>query len=165
MQELLRYLRANGFKTFIVSGGGATLCGCGANASTASAGAGGRLDQPHQVELGPSGPVLVKTLDFLFVDDKAGKPVGIHEFIGRRPIAAFGNSDGDKEMLEYATIDNPRPSLGLIVHHTDAKREYAYDANPQSTGKLVEALHEALERGWVVVDMAQDWNRIFAFEP
>ncbi len=166
MQELLRYLRANGFKTFIVSGGGADFMRVWSERVYGI--------PPEQVvgstsrtkyELGPSGPVLVKTLDFLFVDDKAGKPVGIHEFIGRRPIAAFGNSDGDKEMLEYATIDNPRPSLGLIVHHTDAKREYAYDANPQSTGKLVEALHEALERGWVIVDMAQDWNRIFAFEP
>jgi hypothetical protein len=87
----------------------------------------------------------------------------IHEFIGRRPIAAFGNSDGDKEMLEYTTVDNPPSSLGLIVHHTDAKREYAYDDKPQSTGKLVEALRSAPGRGWLVVDMAQDWNRVFAF--
>jgi hypothetical protein len=164
MQEVLRYLRASGFKTFIVSGGGADFMRVWSERvygipPEQVVGSAGRT----RYELRPSGPVLVKTLDFLFVDDKAGKPVGIHEFIGRRPIAAFGNSDGDKEMLEYTTIDNPRPSLGLIVHHTDAKREYAYDAKPQSTGKLVEALREAPDRGWVVVDMAQDWNRVFAF--
>ena len=166
MQEVLRYLRANGFKTFIVSGSGADFMRVWSERvygipPEQVVGSAGRT----RYELRPRGPVLVKTLDFLFVDDKAGKPVGIHEFIGRRPIAAFGNSDGDKEMLEYTTIDNPRPSFGLIVHHTDAKREYAYDANPQSTGKLVEALRAAPGRGWVVVDMAQDWNRVFAFEP
>jgi phosphoglycolate phosphatase-like HAD superfamily hydrolase len=164
MQEVLRYLKANGFKTFIVSGGGADFMRVWSERvygipPEQVVGSSGRT----RYELRPSGPVLVKTLDFLFVDDKAGKPVGIHEFIGRRPIAAFGNSDGDREMLEYATVDSPRPSLGLIVHHTDAKREYAYDDKPQSTGKLVEALHAARGRGWVVVDMAQDWSRIFAF--
>ena len=96
-----------------------------------------------QFELRDSGPVLVKTLDYLFVDDKAGKPVGIWQFIGRRPIACFGNSDGDQAMLQYTTINNPRPSFGLIVHHTDAEREFAYDASPKSSGKLVEALKEA----------------------
>jgi hypothetical protein len=164
MQEVLRYLKANGFKTFIVSGGGADFMRVWSERVYGV--------PPEQVvgstsraryELRPSGPVLIKTLDFLFVDDKAGKPVGIHESIGRRPIVAFGNSDGDKEMIEYTTVDNPRPSLGAIVHHTDAKREYAYDDKPQSTGKLVEALREAPERGWIVVDMAQDWNRVLAF--
>jgi hypothetical protein len=115
-------------------------------------------------ELRESGPVLVKTMDSLFVDDKEGKPVGIHQFIGRRPIACFGNSDGDKAMLEYTTIQNPRPSFGLIVRHTDAEREYAYDAKPKSSGKLVEALKEAPERGWVVVDMKSDWKRVYNFE-
>ena len=115
-------------------------------------------------ELRDSGPVLVKTLDYLFVDDKAGKPVGIWQFIGRRPIACFGNSDGDLAMLQYTTINNPRPSFGLIVHHTDGDREYAYDAKPESSGKLVEALKEAPERGWTVVDMKNDWNRVFTFE-
>jgi phosphoglycolate phosphatase-like HAD superfamily hydrolase len=163
MQEVLRCLRANGFKTFIVSGGGADFMRVWSERVYGIppwqvVGSAGRT----KYVLRPSGPVLVKTLDFLFVDDKAGKPVGIHEFIGRRPIAAFGNSDGDKEMLEYTTIDNSRPSLGLIVHHTDAKREYAYDAKPHSTGKLVEALREAPARGWFVVDMAQDWKRVFA---
>ncbi len=106
----------------------------------------------------------MKTLDYFFVDDGAGKPVGIWQFIGRRPIACFGNSDGDQAMLEYTTIHNPRPSFGLIVHHTDAQREYAYDANPKSTGKLVEALKEAPRRGWSIVNMKDDWKHVFAFE-
>jgi phosphoglycolate phosphatase-like HAD superfamily hydrolase len=166
MQEVLRYLRANGFKTFIASGGGGDFMRVWSERvygipPEQVVGSVGRT----RYELRPSGPVLVKTLDYLFVDDGAGKPAGIHEFIGRRPIAAFGNSDGDKEMLEYTTIGHPRPSFGLIVHHTDAKREYAYDAQPQSTGKLVAALHEAPGRGWVVVDMAQDWNTVFSFQP
>ena len=163
MLELLAYLRANGFKTFLVSGGGADFMRVfservygvppvqvvGSNARTV-------------YELRKDGPVLVKTMDDLFIDDKAGKPVAIHQFIGRRPIACFGNSDGDKEMLEYTTIDNPRPSFGLLVHHTDADREYAYDAKPKSSGKLVEALADAPERGWIVVDMQEDWAEVFA---
>jgi len=165
MQEVLRYLRENGFKTFIVSGGGADFMRVWAERVYGI--------PPEQVvgstarttfELRDSGPVLVKTLDYVFVDDKAGKPVGIWQFIGRRPIACFGNSDGDLAMLQYTTINNPRPSFGLIVHHTDAEREYAYDAKPKSSGKLVEALKEAPERGWTIVDMKTDWKRIFAFE-
>ncbi len=108
------------------------------------------------------GPVLVKELDHLFVDDGGGKPVAIHAFLGRRPIAAFGNSDGDLEMLQYTTIANPRHALGLLVHHTDPQREYAYDANPSSSGRLVNALQQAPERGWLVVDMARDWRVVFA---
>jgi phosphoglycolate phosphatase-like HAD superfamily hydrolase len=163
MQEVLRFLRENGFKTFIVSGGGADFMRVWSERvygipPEQVVGSTGRT----RYELRPDGPVLLKTLDFLFVDDKAGKPSGIHEFIGRRPIACFGNSDGDKAMLEYTTIKNPRASFGLIVHHTDAEREYAYDANPKSSGKLVEALKDAPQRGWIVVDMKQDWNRIFA---
>ena len=113
-------------------------------------------------ELRDTGPVLIKTMDSLFVDDKAGKPAAIHQFIGKRPIAVFGNSDGDKEMLEYGTIANPRPSLGVIVRHTDAEREYQYDVNPKSSGTLVEALKEAPARGWTVVSMKDDWKTIFA---
>ena len=162
MQEVLSYLRANGFQTFIVSGGGADFMRVWSERvygipPEQVVGSTGRA----KYQLKPSGPVLVKTLDYLFVDDKDGKPVGIHEFIGRRPIAAFGNSDGDKAMLEYATIANPRPSLGVIVHHTDAEREYAYDAQPKSSGKLVEALQDAPQRGWIVVDMKSDWKRVF----
>ena len=163
MQELLRYLRANGFKTFIVSGGGADFMRVWTERvygipPEQVVGSTGRT----KFELRNSGPVLVKTMDYLFVDDKAGKPVGIWQFIGRRPIACCGNSDGDQAMLEYTTINNPRPSFGLIVHHTDADREYAYDANPKSSGKLVDALKEAPQRGWTVVDMKTDWKHVFA---
>lgn len=164
MLELLNYLRAHGFKTFIVSGGGADFMrvwvervyGIPPEQVVGSTG-------QANFELRDGKPVLVKTLDNLFVDDKAGKPVGIHQFIGRRPIACFGNSDGDRAMLQYTTIDNPHPSFGLIVHHTDDEREYAYDASPKSSGKLVEALKEAPERGWTVVSMKDDWNTIFPF--
>ncbi|MGE0374362.1 MAG: HAD family hydrolase, partial [Planctomycetaceae bacterium] len=149
MQEVLAYLRAHKFKTFIVSGGGTDFMRAWSERVYGI--------PPEQVvgssalirfELRPSGPVLIKTLDHLFVDDKEGKPVGIHQFIGRRPIACFGNSDGDKAMLEYTTINNPHQSFGLIVHHTDAMREYAYDAHPPSSCKLVDALNEAPKRGW-----------------
>ena len=165
MQELLHFMRANGFKNFIVSGGGADFMRVWVERVYGV--------PPEQVigttarttfELRDSGPVLTKTIDHLFVDDKEGKPVGIWQFIGRRPIACFGNSDGDLAMLQYTTINNPRLSFGLIVHHTDGDREYAYDAKPKSSGKLVEALKEAPRRGWSVVDMKNDWKRIFAFD-
>jgi phosphoglycolate phosphatase-like HAD superfamily hydrolase len=163
MLEVLAYLRANGFKTFIVSGGGADFMRIFAERVYGI--------PPEQVvgstartvfELRDSGPVLVKTMDHLFVGDKAGKPAGIHQFIGRRPIACFGNSDGDLAMLQYTTINNPRPSFGLIVHHTDAEREYAYDAVTRSSGKLVEGLKEAPQRGWTVVDMKRDWKTVYS---
>jgi phosphoglycolate phosphatase-like HAD superfamily hydrolase len=162
MQELLRLLRSNGFKNFIVSGGGADFMRVWVERVYGI--------PPEQVvgstartkfELRDSGPVLIKTLEYLFVNDKQGKPVGIHQFIGRRPVFCCGNSDGDQAMLQYTTINNPLPSFGLIVHHTDAEREYAYDAETKSTGKLVEALKEAPSRGWIVVDMKQDWNAVF----
>ena len=163
MQEVLSYLRANGFKTFIVSGGGADFMRVWSERVYGI--------PPEQVvgstarvtyELRDTGPVLVKTMDNLFVDDKAGKPAGIHQFIGRRPIAVFGNSDGDKQMLEYGTINNPKPSLGVIVRHTDEAREYQYDVNPKSSGTLVEALKDAPARGWTVVSMKDDWKTVFA---
>jgi phosphoglycolate phosphatase-like HAD superfamily hydrolase len=162
MQELLRLLRANGFKNFIVSGGGADFMRVWVERvygipPEQVVGSTGRT----KYELRDSGPVLIKTLDYLFVNDKQGKPVGIHQFIGRRPVLCCGNSDGDQAMLQYTTINNPLPSFGLIVHHTDAEREYAYDAITKSTGKLVEALKEAPSRGWIVVDMKQDWNAVF----
>ncbi len=162
MQELLRYLRANGFKNFIVSGGGADFMRVWVERVYGI--------PPEQVvgstartkfELRESGPVLTKTLDYLFVNDGQGKPSGIHQFIGRRPTVCAGNSDGDHAMLQYTTRNNPRPGLGLILHHTDDVREYAYDAETQSSGKLVEALEEAPRRGWLVVDMKQDWNAMF----
>jgi phosphoglycolate phosphatase-like HAD superfamily hydrolase len=162
MLEVLEFLRANGFTTCIVSGGGADFMRVFAERVYGI--------PPEQVigsntrtvfELRDSGPVLVKTMKDLFIDDKSGKPVAIHQFLGRRPIACFGNSDGDKAMLEYTTINNPYPSFGLIVHHTDAEREYAYDSSPKSSGKLVEALADAPKRGWVVVEMKTDWKKIF----
>ena len=163
MQELLRHLKASGFKTYIVSGGGADFMRVwvervygippeqvvGSTARTTFA-------------LRDGVPVLTKTLDYLFVNDHGGKPVGIHQFIGRRPVFCCGNSDGDLAMLQYTTIANPLPSFGLIVHHTDGEREYAYDAVSKSTGQLVHALQEAPERGWLVVDMRTDWLDVFA---
>lgn len=162
MLEVLEYLRANGFRTYIVSGGGVDFMRVWAEQTYGI--------PPEQVigsigdvhfELRETGPVLVKDAGLTFNDDKAGKPVAIHRQIGRRPIACFGNSDGDWQMLQWTTIGRT-PSFGLIVHHTDAEREYAYDAHPKSSGKLVEALKEAPTRGWTVVDMRQDWNRVFA---
>jgi heat shock protein HslJ len=163
MQELLRFLRTNGIKTFIVSGGGADFMRVWSEdvygiPPENVVGSTGNV----KFELRDGKPTLVKTLDHLFVDDKDGKPVGIHQFIGRRPIACFGNSDGDQAMLEYTTIGNPRPSFGLIVHHTDADREYAYDANPKSSGKLTSALEVARKNGWTVVDMKADWKQVWS---
>jgi haloacid dehalogenase-like hydrolase len=163
MREVLACLRANGFKTYIVSGGGADFMRVWSERVYGI--------PPEQVigshgqvkfEMRDGKPVLMKTLDQVFVDDREGKPVGIHQFIGRRPVMCFGNSDGDKAMLEYTTIGNPRPSFGLIVHHTDSSREYAYDAVPKSTGKLVEALADASRRGWFVVDMKNDWKQVLS---
>jgi hypothetical protein len=160
MVELLEYLRNNGFKTYIVSGGGVefmrpwTLPVYGI--------------PPEQVigstirtryELRDDKPTLFRLPEVDFIDDKAGKPIGISKFIGKRPIAAFGNSDGDYEMLRYTT-SGMGPRLGLIVHHTDAEREYAYDRD-SAVGRLVRALDEAPARGWIVVDMKRDWRRIF----
>jgi phosphoglycolate phosphatase-like HAD superfamily hydrolase len=162
MQEVLTLLRSHGFKTFIVSGGGADFMRVWSEEVYGI--------PPEQVvgstsrtkwELRDGIPQLVKTLDHLFIDDKEGKPVGIQQFIGRRPIACFGNSDGDLAMLQYTTIGNSRPSFGMIVHHTDPQREYAYDAMPKSSGKLVEAIEEAGKRGWTVVDMRNDWRTVF----
>ena len=94
-----------------------------------------------------------------FVDDGAGKPVGIERHIGKRPVMAFGNSDGDYQMLEYVTAGDG-PSLGMIVHHTDAKREFAYDRDSH-IGKLDKAMTDAPAKGWLLIDMAQDWSRIY----
>jgi len=162
MQELLSYLRANEFKTFIVSGGGADFMRVWSEKVYGI--------PPEQVvgstghakfEIRDGVPVLVKTLDQLFVDDREGKPVGIHQFIGRRPIACFGNSDGDQAMMEYTTIGNPLPSFGMIVQHADAEREYAYDAGAKISGKLTTALTKANELDCTVVDMKSDWNKVW----
>jgi phosphoserine phosphatase len=165
MLEVLAHLRASGFKTFIVSGGGTEFMRVFADKMYGI--------PPEQVigsmfkidyALRDDKPVLTILPEVVHIDDGPGKPIAIQQLIGRHPIAAFGNSDGDLQMLQYTTIGR-KPSLGLIVHHTDAVREYAYDAHPKSTGKLVEALAEAPRRGWIVVDMKKDWKKIFAFDP
>ena len=163
MLELLAYLSANGFKTFIVSGGGVEFMrawvekvyGIPPEQVVGSMG-------KQKFELRDGKPVLLKLPAVDFVDDKEGKPIGIQKFIGRRPIAAFGNSDGDLQMLQWTTT-RPGPSLGLIVHHTDAEREWAYDRKSH-VGQLDKALDEAMAKGWTVVDMKRDWKRIFPFE-
>jgi phosphoglycolate phosphatase-like HAD superfamily hydrolase len=159
MLELLAYLRTNGFKTFIVSGGGIEFMRPWTEKTYGI--------PPEQV-VGSSGKLKYELRDGLklpeinFIDDKAGKPIGIEQYIGRRPIAAFGNSDGDYEMLRWTTADAApgKPRLGLIVHHTDAEREYAYDRDSH-IGQLVRALDEAKARGWTVVSMKDDWKAVF----
>jgi hypothetical protein len=164
MLELLSYLRANGFKTFVVSGGGVEFMrpwmekvyGIPPEQVIGSSGV-------VQFQTGADGkPSLLKVAKNEFVDDGPGKPVGINRFIGRRPIFAFGNSDGDLQMLQWtAAGDGPR--FAGIVHHTDAEREYAYDRQSK-IGKLDKAWDEAATKGWTVVDMKRDWEKIFPVE-
>jgi len=160
MLELLAYLRANGFKTYIVSGGGIDFVRVFAEQVYGI--------PPEQVigssiktkfELRSGKPVIVRLPEIDFIDDKAGKPVGIPKFIGRRPIAAFGNSDGDLQMLQWTTAGSGA-RFGLLVHHTDADREWAYDRESH-VGQLDQALVEAKKQGWTVVDMKSDWKRIY----
>ncbi len=157
MLELLASLRAHGFKTFIVSGGGIEFLRVFAEEVYGV--------PPEQVvgssiktkfEIRDGTPVLIRLPEIDFIDDKTGKPVGINSHIGRRPIAAFGNSDGDLQMLQW-TAAGPRRSLCLFVHHTDADREWAYDRESQ-VGKLDRGLDEARNRGWTIIDMQQDWK-------
>lgn len=164
MVELLAYLRSNGFKTFIVSGGEV-----GFMRPWTEKAYGIPPDQvvgttmKTQLETLDGKPVIMRLPEISFVDDGPGKPVGIDTFIGQRPIAAFGNSDGDQQMLEW-TAAGPGPRFMLLVHHTDAEREYAYDRK-SSIGKLDKALDEANAKGWTVVSMKDDWKQIFAFQP
>jgi len=160
MLELLTYLRANGFKTFIVSGGGIEFMRpwtekvygippeqvVGSSIKT-------------KVELRDGKPVLVRLPELNFIDDKTGKPVGINQHIGRCPILAFGNSDGDQQMLEWTEAGSGLRFMGL-VHHTDADREWAYDRKSH-IGTLDKALYEANAKGWTVVDMKKDWKTVF----
>jgi hypothetical protein len=164
MLELLAYLRANGFKTFIVSGGGIEFMRPWTEKIYGI--------PPEQVvgssiktrfEMRDGQPVLFRLPQINFIDDKTGKPVGINEHIGRRPIAAFGNSDGDLQMLQWTTMSGSGARLGLIVHHTDAEREYAYDRQSH-VGKLDKALDAAAINKWTLADMKKDWKRVFAFE-
>jgi hypothetical protein len=164
MIELLAYLRANGFKTFIVSGGGVEFMRPWTErvyGVPPEQVVGSSIKTKFQMRDGQ--PELFRLPEVNFVDDGAGKPVGINEYIGRRPIAAFGNSDGDLEMLQWTTMAGSGARLGLIVHHTDAEREYAYDRDT-SFGRLDKALDVASANKWAVVDMKNDWRRIFAFQ-
>ena len=163
MLELLAYLRANGFMTFIVSGGGIEfmrpwterIYGVPSEQVIGSS-------IKTRFEMRDGRPILFRFPEMNFIDDKAGKPVGINEHIGRRPIAAFGNSDGDLEMLQWTTMSGG-VRFGLIVHHTDAESEYAYDRQSHF-GRLDKALDAAAVNKWTVVDMKSDWKRVFAFQ-
>lgn len=160
MLEVLAYMRANGFKTFIVSGGGIDFMRVFAEETYGI--------PPEQI-IGSSGkvayqvidgkPTLQKLPEITFINDKGEKPVGIHQHIGRRPIAAFGNSDGDFQMLEWTT-SGKGARLGVYVHHDDAVREWAYD-HPSHIGQLKRGLEEAPKRGWTVISMKNDWSKIF----
>lgn len=162
--ELLAYLRQNGFKTFIVSGGGVEFMRVFAERTYGI--------PPEQVvgssgvvkfQLEPGGtPELIKEPKIEFIDDGPGKPVGINRFIGRRPILAFGNSDGDLQMLQWTAAGGGARFIG-IVHHTDGEREWAYD-RISPVGKLDKALEEGLARGWTIVDMKRDWKVIYPFQ-
>ncbi len=158
MLELLDYLRTNGFKTFIVSGGGIEFMRPWVEQVYGI--------PPEQVvgssivtefEMRDGKPVLVRMPKINFIDDKAGKPVGINQHIGRRPIAAFGNSDGDLQMLQWTSVGSP--SFGAILHHTDGEREWAYD-RASSIGRLDQALDLAPDAGWTIIDMKKDWNQV-----
>jgi hypothetical protein len=160
MLELIDYLQDNDFKTFIVSGGGIEFMRPWTERV---------YDIPPEQVVGSSittefkivdgKPVLMRTDKIDFIDDGPGKPVGINSHIGIRPIAAFGNSDGDLQMLQYTCLSDG-PSLCLYVHHTDAEREYAYDRDA-TFGKLDKGLDAAAAHGWTVSDMAKDWRTIF----
>jgi len=163
MLELLDYLRANDFKTFIVSGGGVEFMRAWSERVYGI--------PPEQVigssiktqfELKDGKPVIHRLPEINFVDDKAGKPIGIHQYIGRRPIAAFGNSDGDLQMLQWTCIA-PGPRFCLYVQHTDGAREWAYDRDSH-IGRLDAGLDEAKRQGWTVVSMKDDWKKIYAYE-
>jgi hypothetical protein len=160
MLELLGYLRASGFKTYIVSGGGVEFMRAWVERvygipPEQVVGSRGKLE----FVLREGRPVLLKLPEVDHVDDGPGKPVGIQQVIGRRPVMAFGNSDGDLEMLQWTTAGKG-PRFGLIVHHTDGEREFAYDRH-SSIGKLDKALDQAQAQAWTVVDMKKDWNQVF----
>jgi len=160
MLEVLAHLRANGYKTFIVSGGGIEFMRPWVEhvyGIPPEQVVGSSIRTQYEVRDGV--PMLVRLPELDFIDDKAGKPVGIHRHIGRRPVAAFGNSDGDLQMLQW-TAAGAGPRLALIVHHTDGEREWAYDRESH-VGRLDRALDEAAARGWTVVDMKRDWTTIF----
>lgn len=160
MIEMLEYFRANDFKTYIVSGGGVDFMrpwteevyGIPEEQVIGSS-------VKVKFEIRDEKPVLIKLPEINFIDDKEGKPVGIHQYIGKKPVAAFGNSDGDLQMLQY-TASNALKSLIVYVHHTDSVREWAYDRDSH-IGKLDKGLDEAIAKGWTLVDMKTDWTKIY----
>jgi len=169
MLELMDYLRANDFRVFIVSGGGIDFLRVFSEEVYGI--------PPEQVvgtttearlEMRDGIPTIIKEGGISLVDDKAGKPVGIYRHIGRRPLLAGGNSDGDLQMLQYTTIargdDDTTPRLGVIVHHTDGEREFAYDRE-SAIGKLDRAMDEAAARGWLLIDMKKDWRQVYPDAP
>ena len=161
MQELLQYLRDHGFKTYIVSGGGIEFMRPWVEkvyGIPPEQVVGSKINVEYKVVDGK--PILLRLPELDFVDDKAGKPVGIHQHIGIRPIAAFGNSDGDFEMLEWVT-SGAGLRLGMLVHHDDAAREAAYDRDSH-VGRLSRGLDEGPGRGWVITSMKNDWKCVFA---
>jgi len=163
MQELLAYLRANGFRTFIVSGGSVEFMRPWAEAAYGippEQVVGSQMEVKFEMKDGE--PVLTREAKIAFVDDGPGKPVGIYRHIGKRPIAAFGNSDGDLQMLQVTAAGEGR-RLVLIVHHDDADREFAYDRDSH-IGKLDKAWDEARAKKWIVVSMKRDWKKVFAFQ-
>ena len=160
MLEVLSYLRANGFKTYVVSGGGVEFLRVFAEQAYGIPPEqiiGSRIKMQYTIRDGK--PALLRLPQIDFVDDKEGKPININAVIGRRPIMAFGNSDGDFQMLEWTTAGSG-PRFGLIVHHTDAEREWAYDRTSH-IGQLARGLDEAPKRGWIVADMKKDWRAIY----
>src|SRR5262245_40542398 len=164
MLEVLAFLRSRGFSTFIVSGGGAEFMrvfAADVYGVPAHQVIGSTIKTHFEMRKGR--PVLVRDPALDFFDDKAGKPVNINRYIGRRPIACFGNSDGDREMLIWTTVGRSDgwPSFGLIVHHTDSEREFAYDREHVLSGQLDTALDESGTYGWELADMKNDWNTIF----
>lgn len=159
MLEVLNYLRANGFKTYIVSGGGVDFLRVWAEdvyGIPPEQVIGSRIKV--KLEQRDGKPVLVRLAEIDFINDKEGKPVGIHRYIGRAPVIAFGNSDGDLPMLQWT--DRKENTLKVIVHHTDAQREYAYDRDSH-IGQLDKALKEAQAKGWTIINMQRDWKRIY----
>jgi phosphoglycolate phosphatase-like HAD superfamily hydrolase len=164
MLELLNYLRANGYKTFIVSGGGIDFMRVWAEGAYGippyqTVGSSGKV----KYEMKDGTPVLIKLPELNFIDDKAGKPVGIYQYIGKRPVFTAGNSDGDYEMLQWTSTGSGYPRFGMIIHHTDSAREWAYDRGSH-IGKLDRGLDDATKYNWVLVNMKQDWKVIYPFE-
>ncbi|NTS33412.1 haloacid dehalogenase-like hydrolase [Phyllobacterium sp. BT25] len=160
MLEVIDYLKQNGFKVFIVSGGGIEFMRPWTDkvyGIPAENVIGSSIKTKYEVRDGK--PVIIRLPEIDFIDDKAGKPVGINRFIGRQPIAAFGNSDGDFEMLEWTTSGSGR-RLGLLVHHDDGEREYAYDRKSHF-GRLDRGLDEGPKRGWTIASMKTDWKSIY----